>query len=203
MTDRARLIGVTGNMGSGKSTLAAMLGQRGAAVVDADSITHDVLLRDDVKSSLCDAFGDITDANGQISRLELARRAFADSEHADLLNRVIRPFLEPELWRRIRCSRAEAGARGIVVLDAPLIVEWGIQDLLEWLVVVVAREEVASRRLQASRGMTAEEVARRVSAQTPAQTKVRLADRVIQNEGSMEDLEKSAERLWCELAAMR
>lgn len=190
------LIGLTGGIGSGKSTLARLLAQRGALVVDADKLGHTVLARPEVVAALVGAFGPgVLDTEGRISRPELGRLAFADPEAYARLGAVVRPILEALLWDEVASALGNAKGEPVVV-DAALLYEWGVAHRFDAVVVVVAPEEERCRRAAARQGVAAAEVRRRMQFQLPPAEKAARADLVVDNGGSLADLEAAAGEVW-------
>lgn len=182
-------------MGSGKSSLARFFAEWGAALVDADRVTHQVLERPAVISGLQKVFGaDIVGEDGALNRPEVGRRAFASKQGWQLLNQVVRPPLEMRLWEEI--DRALAEGNRPVVVDAPLLFEWASQERFDAIVVVDADEELRSERVKARSGLTDGEIRQRMAYQMPAAEKKRQADFVIENNGDLVDLERQARELW-------
>ena len=196
-----QLVGITGNIGAGKSTFAAMLARRGALVVDADRVAHEVLDYPEVVEAVTHSFGtDILKRGGGVDRGKLGRVVFSDTGKLQILTAILRPVLEPELWSRVDFCRRATREPGAVILDAPLILEWGVQDRFDLLVVLVADKSVVDDRLVSRRGTTGEEVARRTRAQAPGAEKVAAADIVVDNSGTLAELEKAARDLWKKIA---
>jgi len=189
------LIGLTGGIGAGKSSLARALERRGARLVDADRIAHEVIETPEVRARLKTAFGaDVEGEDGQLDRRRIGRRAFASADALQLLTEIVRPALEPEIWQRAQ----EAGAADpavAVIVDAPLIVEWGIHDRFDVLIAVSADDEARRTRV-AERGLSEAEWQRRSAAQLPPADKAAVADHVVDNSGSLAQLEAAADRLW-------
>lgn len=194
------VVGITGGIGSGKSSLARLLAQRGATLLDADRLGHQVLEAPEVSAALIGGFGTaITDRAGKVERKELGKLAFASQEGFELLSRIVRPFLEKRLWEEV------AGAEGpekdrLVVVDAALIFEWGVEDRFDLIVVVDASVPLRRQRAAARQGLTLEEVDKRMAWQLPAQEKAARADLVVRNEGTLEELARAAELVWQHLA---
>ena len=198
------LVGITGSIGVGKTTLATMLESLGARLIEADPIGHEVIELPDVRSKLKEAFGaEIENPEGQIDRRELGRRAFADDESRSQLNRIVQAPLNQELWRRVEEASREVGERGVVIVDAALIVEWGQEDSFDALVVVVADESQAVARLENARGLSESEIRDRMASQSSSARKVSRADFVVENNGDVSDLESAARRIWQSLMDRR
>jgi len=197
------IIGVTGGMGSGKTALSKMLADLGAAsVVDADSIAHKVVGGEALLHKLVEAFGHgIATSAGTLDRRELGSRALADRASLNKLNTIIRPQLESEL--RCQLSHVESASRGgIILFDAPLIFEWGIEDWVDAIVLVDCAEEVRIQRVIDRSGLGREEIQRRMALQMGSADKKARADFVIDNSGTIEELRRQAEKLWHHLVGL-
>lgn len=185
------LIGLTGGIGSGKSTVSSLLEARGAVVVDADRITRDLqapgqpVLRDMVSH-----FGTaILLPDGTLDRAAVAARVFSDPDELAALNRIVHPAVGAEIARRLE---HEACTDHLVVLDVPLLVESGRDDLAA-LVVVDVEPDLAVERLVTQRGMTAEDARARMRHQAARADRLARADLVIDNHGSLADLEQQVD----------
>jgi len=190
------VVGITGGIGSGKSSLARLLAQRGASLVDADRIGHQVLEQPAVRAALVAAFGSrIALADGRIDRRELGRRAFASREAYEQLTRIVRPPLEAQLWKEV--EEAEGPAAGnIAVVDAALLFEWGVEDRFDLIVVVDAEEGLCRRRAAARQGLGQAEIAQRLAWQLPPAEKKARAHIAVENNGTLQELEKAAGQVW-------
>ena len=190
------VIGLTGGIGSGKSTVAAMLAELGALVIDADKVGHDVY-RPGTEGfrRVVDAFGPgVVAADGTIDRARLGARVFADPGELARLNAIVHPLIGDEIRRRMQAALAEARDRPIVV-EAAIMLEagWRFFDRV-WVVVV--SPEVAVARVTASRGLSRDDVLRRIGAQMPNADRRRAADVVIENDGSLAELRAQVEAAW-------
>ena len=195
--------GLTGGIGSGKSTFASMLAERGAEVVDADEIGRRALEPGQPAwHSVVDQFGDgiLSSACMEIDRARLAEIVFADKAKLAALNAIVHPVIVKEIADTLE---ALAGTDEIVILDAALIVELGLEDTLDRLIVVTASRDVRRKRLRESRGMTDAQVEERMRAQLPADALIAKADIVVHNDGSIADLQAEADRVWAELEKRR
>lgn len=192
------LVAVTGNMGSGKTTFCGMLAVRGARLVDADVLARQVVEEsEDLRSLLAAAFGaDLLDAAGRLDRRDLAARALATESGRCQLETIVRPRLEPRIWHELADAEKDAE---IVVLDAPLVFEWGIQDRFDAVVVLTAAADIAAQRVWAGRGLSPAEVSQRRAAQCPAKDLREGVDYGIDNSGSLAELEVAAQRIWLDL----
>jgi dephospho-CoA kinase len=192
----APLIGLTGGIGSGKSTVAALLAELGAVVIDADRIGHEAYRAGTGGfERVVDAFGrGILAADGTIDRRALGALVFSDSAALARLNALVHPLIADEIRRRIAAARDEAPERPIVV-EAAIMLEagWHFFDHI-WLVSV--DRETAVRRLTATRGLTREEVERRIAAQMPEAERRQRADTIIDNSGTLIALRERVEAAW-------
>jgi dephospho-CoA kinase len=190
-------IGLTGGIGSGKTTVAALLAGLGAQVVDADKVGHDVY-RPGTEGfrRVVGAFGPgVVAADGTIDRPALGAIVFADPAALARLNAILHPLIAAELAARVGTLRAAAPERPLVV-EAALLIEAGWRPLVDRLWVVSVAPETAIARVAASRGLPRAEVERRLAAQMPDAERRRLADLVIENDGSYEALRAQVEAAW-------
>lgn len=186
--DGLYVVGLTGGLGAGKTSVARVLVEGGARLVDADRLGHQVLEDPRVRAELAGAFGrEVLGPDGRVRKDELGRRAFASAESLRRLNAISHPRLLT-LLRAALQGFAAAGVRGLVVLEAALLVEWDLGAWCDEVVVVTAPREVRAARAGASRNLSAEEVEARLSAQLPEEIRVGYADRVLVNDGSPEIL---------------
>ena len=194
------LIGLSGGIGSGKSTVAALFEARGAVIVDADRIAHQVLAPGGAGvAAVAERFGQgVVGGDGGIDRPKLRSVVFADPAARRDLEAITHPLIYAGLTSRLGGS---FGPNTVVVVDAPLLVETGGRDRLgiQALVVVAAEQSQQIQRVVARGGMTAEEAAKVIAAQAPAERKLAAADYVLDNRGSPEALEAGVETLWAEL----
>jgi dephospho-CoA kinase len=195
------LVGLTGGIASGKSTVSAMLEKKGACIIDADRIGHEVIKKGrEGYRELVREFGEgIVGSDGEIERPRLAATVFGDPEKVSRLNAITHPLITREIISRIEQCRNEKGEGGIAVLDAALLLEAGGRGLVDMLVVVAAPVALQVDRLRKDRGMAEEEASARISAQSSLEEKKKQADWVVENSGSIEDLEAGVEELWREI----
>jgi dephospho-CoA kinase len=194
------LVGLTGGIGSGKSTVSALLGDRGAVVIDADAITRELqALGQPVLDAIVERFGPgVRAADGTLDRQALADVVFSNGEALAALNALVHPAVGAEIARRLE---AESGSDRVVVLDVPLLVESGRADMSA-LVIVDVDPEVAVSRLVAQRQMREDDVRARMARQASRADRVARADVVIDNSGSREELHRQVEQLWPRLTAL-
>jgi dephospho-CoA kinase len=195
------VVGLTGGIGAGKSTFAALLAERGAQVVDADGLGRDALRPGrPAWHSVVAQFGEeiLVPGTMGVDRKLLADIVFNDSGKLAALNAIVHPVIFSGIadsLERLRSTDA------VVVLDAALLYETGLGEVVDATIAVLAPEAVRSHRLQSARGMTFDESARRMRAQMDPVELEGRADFVVRNDGSLEGLAAEADRVWAELQA--
>jgi dephospho-CoA kinase len=192
------LVGLTGGIGTGKSTVARMLERRGAVVFDAD-----VLARQAVGpgtpgfDQVVERFGpNVLAPGGGLDREALASIVFSDPA----ARRDLEGIVHPEVRRMFAegCEEYRDSDR-VVVFSAPLLVETGMHTAFDRLIVVSAPVATQIERLMRDRGMAERDVQARIAAQLPLEAKAEVADIHVDNEGTLEDLERRVERVWRDL----
>ena len=193
------LIGLTGGIGSGKSTVSARLTEHGAVVVDADAIVREVQRPGTpVFAAMVERFGNgIVADDGTLDRQAVADLVFGDAEALADLGAIVHPAVATEIARRME---DEEETDHVVILDVPLLVESGRDDLVA-LVVVDVDPEIAVRRLVEQRGMREDDARARMARQVGREERLAKADHVIDNSGSLEQLHAAVDSLWPELVA--
>lgn len=195
--------GLTGGIGSGKSTFAAMLEARGAEVIDADGLGRAALQPGEPAwHSVVDQFGDeiLSAGSMEVDRKHLARLVFGDRDKLAALNAIVHPVI---LGRIADTLEALSGTDEIVILDAALIVEIGLDSHLDLMIVVTAPPEARKKWLTRERGMTLKDVEARMGSQMQSDVLLSRADLVVRNDGTLEELESEADRVWKELDSRR
>ena len=189
-----RIWGLTGNIGSGKSTVGRLLAARGIPVVDADQVAREVVepgsaaLRD-----IGSRFPGVLRPDGSLDRKALAARVFADSREREALNAIIHPRIADEVASRM--AALAAGGEMVAVYEAALIVENGLHEGLDGLILVTAPVAAQVDRLRLRERMEEAEARARIAAQLPASEKAKHATVVIDNSGTEADLQAQVERV--------
>lgn len=191
------IIGLTGTMGSGKTTVADMLSQMGATVIDADKISKQ-LTRKNGKALpyIQKEFGDaVFDADGELKRDELAKIVFNDLAANEKLNAIIHPLVISEMKEEsIRLQQKDD--KTIIIWDVPLLFETNIDKYTDKNWVVIAPEEECIKRAIKRSGIERAEAEKRIRLQMPQEKKAELADEIIDNSASLEDLTKQVSGLY-------
>jgi dephospho-CoA kinase len=189
-------VGLTGGIGSGKSSVAARLAELGAIVIDSDRLAREVVEPGtDGHAAVVERFGTkVLAPGGAIDRAALAAEVFGDAAARKDLEAIIHP--------RVRARTAEiaqaAPPGAIVVNDVPLLVEAGLSSAYNMVVVVLASEETRIARLNSARGMAESEARARIAAQATDEQRRAVADVVIVNDGTLDELRAEVDRVWRE-----
>lgn len=186
---------VTGGMGSGKSTLISYLESKGAAIVFADEVGHDNLLKLECRRALAKAFGnDILDDEGFVDRGALAAKAFANPQATARLDVITQPLLYDECLARVRALEKEYK---VVVLEMAILD--GRDDFYknaDIVVCVTADADLRVKRLMAHRGVSREDACNRIARQVPERQRIEISDVVLTNNGTLEDFLRQIDNWW-------
>lgn len=195
------VVGLTGGIGSGKSAVSRMLAERGAVVLDADVHAREVVAPGTAGlAAVVAAFGDaVLAADGTLDREALGSVVFTDPEALARLNAIVHPLVGELSERRRR--EAEAAGVEVVVHDVPLLAENGLAATYDVVVVVDCSETTQLARLTGLRGMTRQDAEARMARQASREQRLALADEVLRNEGTLEELEEQVSALWDRLRA--
>lgn len=189
-------VGLTGGIGAGKSEVSRRLAAYGAEVIDADVVAREVVAPGTRGlAEVVAAFGAaVLGPDGALDRERLGEVVFADEQARAKLNGIVHPRV------RERMSELErASAAPVVVHDVPLLAEGGLSALYDLVVVVDVSPRVQLERLVAERGMTREQARSRMSAQATRAERLAVADIVVDNSGSLAELDREVGDLWGEL----
>ncbi|MGD0115233.1 MAG: dephospho-CoA kinase [Dehalococcoidia bacterium] len=193
-------IGLTGGIGSGKSTVARMLFDKGAAFVNADLVGHRSYRRGSATyDRLVETFGpEIVGANGEIDRQALGQRVFANPEDRERLNDIVWPAMAEIMARDLEALRSKN--ERVAVLEAAVLIEASWQWLVDEIWVVVASPVVAAQRLEA-KGIAREQTEARIRTQLSNEERCRQSDVIVENDGTLAELEERVQSLWEALQA--
>jgi dephospho-CoA kinase len=190
-------VGLTGGIGAGKSEVSRRLAGHGAVVIDADAIAREVVEPGtDGLAEVVEAFGPgVLGPDGRLDRPKLGEVVFADPERRNVLNAII----HPRVGERMAELEREASPGAIVVHDVPLIAEGGRAGAFDLVVVVDVPPRVQVERLARNRAMTRDHAKARMAAQASREQRLAIADIVIDNSGSLAELDRQVGDLWAEL----
>lgn len=184
------VIGLTGGIASGKSMVAGLLSDMGAEVIDADQVSRDLVQPGSaLLEAMAAAWGaDVLRPDGSLDRAVLAGRVFGRPAEVARLNALTHPPIMAEMCRRVEASDAD-----VAVMMAPLLLEAGGADDVDEIWVVAADPALRIQRIVERDAATEEDARRRIAAQLDEDERLRRADVVIRNEGSLESLRAQAE----------
>jgi dephospho-CoA kinase len=188
---------LTGGIGSGKSEVSRRLAERGAVVIDADLIAREVVEPGTPGlAAIVGEFGaGVLLPDGGLDRPKLGAIVFADEERRKALNGITHPLVGVRVQELVEAAPADA----IVVYDVPLLAENDLAGFYDVVVVVDVAVETQLERLVGRRGMTEADARSRVAAQATREQRCAIATHVIDNSGSLGDLDVQVDRLWAEL----
>lgn len=193
-----KVIGIAGGIASGKSRVTQFLAKRGAFVLDADRLGHDVLYSPAVRREIREHWGDqVFTSTGEVDRPALARRVFADPPDGPrdlaILERITHPRIKQTILERLAELRDQSVPA--VVLDAPVMFEVGWDRMCD-VILFVDTPESRRRQWAAERGWTHEQLAARESAQLPIAEKRARSSVIVRNDAGLDQLESQVESFW-------
>lgn len=194
------LIALTGGIASGKSTIAARLAEHGAVLVDADRIVREVQQPGSpVLDAIAAEFGaEMILPDGSLDRAALAERVFGVDDAVRRLNAIVHPAVRAESARRFAAA-FDADPDAVVVYDVPLLVEARVDDPWELIVVADAPASVRERRLVELRGMSPDAARARIAAQASDETRLAIADVVVDTSRDLAATLAQVDDLWASL----
>lgn len=190
------IIGLVGAIGAGKTEVLRLLEKRGAKVVAADELSREVLAPGQpALQQVREAFGDqYFDERGELLRRKLGELVFSDEAARRRLDDIVHPLMTGALISRLQRWRAEGVP--VAVVESAVLEEMGARPLVDRVVAVTAPEPLRLRRLMARDGMTEQEARRRLEAHQRLGLAAPEADLVVENAGSLEELQERVEHLW-------
>ena len=198
------VVGLTGGIGSGKSTVASLFADKGAVVIDADRISREVMAPGgQAFAPIVERFGpDVVGSDGTLDRAALAQIVFKDRQALTDLEGITHPAIGRVMAEQMAAAASEPGR--VVVMDIPLLAEGTVRERygLAAVVVVDAPTDLALERLVGQRGMDESDARARMANQASREERVRLADHLIDNSGSLEHLRAEVDRVWQQLQAL-
>ena len=196
-----KLVGLTGGIASGKSAVAKILARLGAAIVDADVLSREVVAPGhDGWKEIVATFGDeVLQADQNLDRQKLRTLIFNNPDARKQLEAIIHPRVRALAERRIR-EHGEAGY-AVVVYEVPLLFEGNLQEWLRPVILVACNVDIQRQRLQQRDGLDAAAAQKHIDAQMSLEDKRKLADYVIENDGSLVDLESQVRGVLAKIEA--
>lgn len=183
------LIGLTGGMGSGKSTVADCLRSNGIPVIDADVIAHKIMNEESTLDKIHEIFGkNVFDKDGSLNKVKFSSVLFTNTVKRKKLNE----FVHPKVWDEMMDETEKYVTEGskVIFLDVPLLIEsgWHTRVNETWLVKADYNERIERLRLRTN--LSTEEIKKRIEIQMPESEKEEYADKIINNDGTIEETEK-------------
>ena len=193
--------GLTGGIGVGKSAAANLFKKMGVHIFDADKVAKNLLDTSAViQNDLMAEFGtDILDIYGKIDRAKLARVSFQDEHHQSNLNSIIHPYIFEEIDKEFD-KVSSKNKPPFFMVDGALIYESGLDTHLDYVIVVTAKLSIRMERSMKRGNLAREEILRRIDLQWPCETKVRMADFVINNNTTEKDLQSEVLEIFNQLS---
>ena len=191
-----KVIGLTGGIGSGKSTVAQFLAELGTVIINADEVGHEIFQPGtEAWREVVAAFGpQIITRDNVIDRGKLGTLVFSDVEARAKLNRI----MHPPIYRMVKAQIDQCRRQGVgvVVLEAPLLLETGWSSLVDEVWVAAAFETTVLKRLRARSGLSEPASLARIRSQLPSEERIKHADVVIDNDGNLDELKAKVKELW-------
>ena len=189
-------IGLTGGIGTGKSSVTEAFQSLGAAVINADLLGHDAYLPGTIGfEEVVTEFGqEIVGSDGQIDRKKLGPIVFSDSSKMDRLNEIMHPLIRDLIEERL--VTLESNQNKVAVVEAAILIEAGWKSLFDEIWVVISDREEVINRLGVRNGLSREDALKRIDSQMSNNERIEHGDVVVENTGSMEDLQTRVNSLW-------
>ncbi len=188
-----KLVGITGGLGSGKTTIAGYFKNLGSTVIDADKVTHAVLLNKRIKGEIVATFGKGVLKNGRVNRKKLAKIVFNNKGNLRKLCNIVHPPILKRIRSFIRDSKGK-----ITVIDGPLLIESGLHREMDKIIVVsINKKDQISRCIKL--GYSKNRAEKRTKTQMPLRQKLRYADFIIDNNGSKLEAKRQVAQIWRKL----
>ncbi len=190
-------LGITGGLGSGKSSACQRLKEKGAVIFDADKIAKEILQTvPEVQEKIAEVFSEAIIKNGVVDNQKLAAIAFSNEENQSSLNNIIHPFVIEEFEKE---RESMQNREGLLVIDAPLIFESGLDSHLDYTVLIYATYKLRIARAIRRGNLSRDQILKRMDLQMPEEAKRELASFIVENNGSIEHLYEEIDKLYNEL----
>lgn len=192
-------VGLTGGIASGKSTVSSLLAQSGAVIIDADQAAREVVARgsEGLRAVVAEFGESLLTPEGDLDRPALGALVFSDESARRRLEAIVHPLV----FALTTAQESAAPEGALVVHDIPLLAESGRADTFDAVIVVDVPTETQIERMVRDRGMTRAEAEARIAAQATREQRLAIATHVIDNTGSLDDLQVAVARLYQELTS--
>ncbi len=192
-----RVIGLTGGIASGKTTISNILKELGATIIDADEIARKVVEKSSpALKDIEENFGrDVLFKDGRLDRKKLGNIVFNDTGSLKKLNEIIHPYIVEKIIDEINHYKKTYNKR-VIILDAALLIELNLMDLVEEVWLIVVPEEMQLGRLVERDNISADQAQKRIDAQVPLEDKKKYADLIIDNSKDLTYLQAQIEENW-------
>lgn len=199
------IIGLTGNIGSGKSTVSRRLAELGAEVIDTDCVARDVVAPGTPGlEKVVREFGpEVLGSSGELDRAVMASIVFNNPGARASLEAIIHPEVFRAVGQKTSDYREGRGNTPLLVVEVPLLIEAGMNGMMDEIWVVTVSPEAQVKRVMARSGLSREDVLKRIKAQMPQEEKLKYADRVIDNSGSVEETIRQVDALWGQVTGQK
>ena len=184
------ILGVTGSFGTGKTTVCQMFKELGAEVIDADEISHNILEKDEIQNRVKKLFNLSFQQSPREFRSQIAKIVFKSKENIQKLEKILHPLIIKEIKEEISKAKGK-----IAVLDGPLLIERGLDKIVDEIVVVTASLENQISRAQ-RRGFSQREVLERTEYQLPLSEKLKQGDFIVDNNGKIEKTKEQVRKIY-------
>jgi len=194
-----KIIGLTGGIATGKSQVSSMLSELGAIIIDADIVAREVVQKGlPAWQQIKDEFGqEYLLSNGELNRKKLGKLVFTNPDALAKLNSITHPAIKGRIEDRINNLKAQ-DFKGVVVVDAALLLETGWETMVDQVWVVDAPMEKRIERLMIRDNFTRDQALSRINSQMSQQERIAKADKIIYNNSDIDSLREQVQRIWNE-----
>lgn len=187
------ILGLTGGIGTGKSTVANMLKEKGIPVVDTDLISREVIEYPEIIEKIkLEISNEVFDFNNKLDRKKISEIVFENQEKLKKLNEIMHPEILKKMWDEVEELKKNYK---IIVVDVPLLFEINMEKEVDKILLIYASKEIQLKRIMERDGRTREEAVKIISSQMPLYKKREKSDYIIQNNDSLEKLEKNLDKI--------
>lgn len=187
------ILGLTGGIGTGKSTVVNMLKEKGIPVVDTDLISREVIEYPEIIEKIkLEISNEVFDFNNKLDRKKISEIVFENQEKLKKLNEIMHPEILKKMWDEVEELKKN---HKIIVVDVPLLFEINMEKEVDKILLIYASKEIQLKRIMERDGRTREEAVKIISSQMPLYKKREKSDYIIQNNDSLEKLEKNLDKI--------